>query len=77
MPLLLLLACWRGQLPCRWLPLAWVTVVFSLRPWTQPAGLHRARWLAPFAALLIQMAGSYGLLRHWSGRGVAWKGRRV
>ncbi len=76
-PLGLLIAWWRGRLSFLWLLASWMLVVFSLRPWTRRTPVQRVSWLAPFAALLIQMASSWGVLRQWAGRGVAWKGRRV
>ena len=57
--------------------LLWGAVSLGFLPWARRFGGARWALLAPFGALFVQAAGSWGLLRRALGRGVIWKKRRV
>lgn len=76
-PLLVLLAVLAGKVPRRWLPLTWGAVVLGFVPWSRRYGRLWDAALSPVGALIVQLAGVWGLLRRLSGRGIQWKGRTV
>ncbi len=66
-----------GELPARWLIASWSVVTLFFIPWAQRSGGARFAFLAPFGALIVQLAAVSGLVRTALGRGVPWKGREV
>ncbi len=67
----------RRRLSPAWLLATWTVVTLSLLPWARRFGGRRYALLAPLGALLVQAAGSWGLLSRLFGRGLRWKDRRV
>lgn len=75
---LLVLAAWAGRkLSWKWVVWTWGTAVLSMSPWSLRAGVFQWSWLSPIAALVIQAAGCWGLVRQFLGYGLQWKGRVV
>ncbi len=60
-----------------WVLAAWLVVAAGYLPWARRMGPGRAALLAPAGALLVQAAGTWGLLRKLFGRGFIWKERHV
>lgn len=74
----LVLAAWAGRkLSWKWVVWTWGTAVLSMLPWSLRAGTVQWSWLSPIAALVIQAAGCWGLMRQFLGYGLQWKGRVV
>ncbi len=77
MPLISLGLTLAGRLPVRWLAVHYVSAVLSFAPWRRRFGAGWQLGLAPLGALMVQVAGSWGLLRRLTGRGIRWKDRLV
>jgi chlorobactene glucosyltransferase len=60
-----------------WILPAWLLVAAGFAPWARRMGSGWAAFLAPVGALVVQAAGTWGLLRRLLGFGFVWKGRRV
>jgi chlorobactene glucosyltransferase len=60
-----------------WSLAAWLIVAAGFVPWARRMGSGWAALLAPVGALLVQAAGTWGLLRQLFGYGFVWKERRV
>lgn len=76
-PLAVLIWPWHGSAPAAALGLAaWIVMSVAYRPtlalYRQPAA---AAYLLPLAGLLYSMMTVGSAVRHWRGRGGAWKGR--
>lgn len=76
-PLLLLLRAARGQLRWRQAFAAWAVVALNFLPWARRFGKGWWAGLAPFGALLVQIASTWGLLRDTFWRGTFWRGRVI
>lgn len=76
-PLLVLFAVMSGNLRRRWLPLTWGAVFLGFVPWARRYGSPWYAALSPIGALIIQLAGFWGLLRRVFKKGINWKGRMV
>ncbi len=76
-PMLVLLAWLVGEIGLNWLIVTWGTAVLAFLPWAHRYGVTRWAWLAPLGATLVQVAGVWGLIQHFLGHGISWKGRRV
>ncbi len=76
-PLLVLGLPWHGQIPAALIAaLAWLAMTLTVLPVLRLYG--QGLWLAPLlplAALLYSVMTFDSALRHWRGRGGAWKGR--
>jgi GT2 family glycosyltransferase len=56
----------------------WAATMPGFIPWSQRFG--GSAWgalLAPVGALFVQLAACWGLINHWTGRGIPWKNRAV
>lgn len=60
-----------------WVWLSWLIVVVSSIEWTRRFGPGRVALIAPIGSLFVLLAGTWGLLRRLSGRGITWKNRTV
>ncbi|MBK8984988.1 MAG: glycosyltransferase [Chloroflexi bacterium] len=76
-PLLVLLAVLTGRIPRRWLPLTWTAVALAFWPWSRRFGPGWYAAFSPLGALVVQVAGAWGMARRLLGRGILWKGRTV
>jgi glycosyltransferase involved in cell wall biosynthesis len=76
-PLIVLQGVLRGKFHWRWLPVSWIAASLSLLPWTRRFGNPAWALLAPIGALVVQVAGVYGILCRLLGRGIPWKDRQV
>ncbi|MCA9873208.1 MAG: glycosyltransferase [Anaerolineales bacterium] len=76
-PLLVLLAVLGRRVHRIWLPLTWGAVALSFWPWARRFGSGWYALISPFGALVVQLAGAWGLVRRLLGRGIHWKGRTV
>jgi chlorobactene glucosyltransferase len=76
-PLIVLIGVLRGKIRWRWLPMTWGAASMSIFPWSRRFGGTGWSALAPVGALLVQIAGVYGLINRLLGRGILWKDRRI
>jgi chlorobactene glucosyltransferase len=76
-PLLVFLAVISGKARRRWLPLTWGAVFVGFLPWAKRYGSFWYATLSPIGALIVQVAGFWGLLRRAFRKGINWKGRMV
>lgn len=76
-PLLVFVAVFSGRVQHRWLPLTWGAVALAFWPWARRFGAGWHAIFAPFGALVVQVAGAWGMVRRLLGRGILWKGRTV
>lgn len=78
-PLVILILFATGRLGTAWVWLSWPVAVSGIWPWSRQM-VRGNSWriaLAPLAALTVQLASCWGLVRRVSGGGVPWKGRKV
>ncbi|MBK8048149.1 MAG: glycosyltransferase [Anaerolineales bacterium] len=66
-----------GGLDRKWLPATWLAVILSMAPWGRRFGSAAWALLTPIAAVFVQAAGVWGLVRRLLGFGFSWKGRTV
>lgn len=76
-PILALLATFSQRQRRGWALASWALASAGFVPWARRFGAAWPALLAPVGALAVQAAGIWGLARRLSGRGMAWKGRRV
>ena len=76
-PAVSLVALFLGSMHPAEVVMVWVLVWVGFLPWARRFGGILTSTLAPFGALIVQMAGTTGLLLGITGRGVVWKGRQV
>jgi cellulose synthase/poly-beta-1,6-N-acetylglucosamine synthase-like glycosyltransferase len=61
----------------KWALTSWLVVALSFAPWARRFGAGWLAILAPFGALIVQIAAVWGLIRRLFGLGTHWKGRKV
>jgi cellulose synthase/poly-beta-1,6-N-acetylglucosamine synthase-like glycosyltransferase len=61
----------------RWLALTWLTAVPGFITWGRRFGGAGWALLAPFGALIVQMAALWGFAARYLGSGILWKNRSV
>lgn len=76
-PFLLLLRAVRGRLRWKEAFAAWALVALQVFPLARRFGKGRWAALAPFGALLVQIAATWGLMRDMVWRGISWKDRVI
>jgi len=78
-PLVILILFVSGRLDRGWVWLSWPVAISGLLPWSRLMSRGHGRSMAttPFAALTVQLASCWGLMRRVSGSGVPWKGRII
>jgi cellulose synthase/poly-beta-1,6-N-acetylglucosamine synthase-like glycosyltransferase len=76
-PWIVLVGVMSRKLKWVWLPGTWGAASLSILHWSRRFGSAWWALLAPIGALIVQVAGVYGLANRLLGRGVVWKDRRV
>ena len=66
-----------ARLDPKWLPATWLAATVSMVPWARRFGSARWAILAPLGAVVVQTAGTWGLISRLRGRSLRWKGRQV
>jgi chlorobactene glucosyltransferase len=76
-PLIVAIGVLGGRLDRKWLLAAYPSAVLSMVTWARRFGSSGSALLAPFGALWVQAAATWGLVSRLLGRNLHWKGRPV
>lgn len=76
-PLITLLGATRRRINWRWVLPAWAAAALGMLPWARRFGSPSATLGAPIGALVVQLAGVWGVVSRLTGRKLRWRGRRI